>query len=65
MRITSAEVRPVHLMSDLRLKDKQSLPARLEIETKQFITAVADSIYTQRAFIQAIKAKGSQIDIYL
>lgn len=65
MRITSAEIIPVHLMTDLRIKNTQSLPAKLEIETKQFVTAVADSIYTQRAFIQAIKAKGSQLDIYL
>jgi predicted DNA-binding ArsR family transcriptional regulator len=65
MRITSAEIIPVHLISDLRLKDKQSLPARLDAESTQFIKAVSDSLYTQRAFIQAIKAKGSKLDIYL
>jgi hypothetical protein len=65
MRITSAEIIPVHPMTYLSIKDNQSLPVKLEIETKQFVTAVADSIYTQRAFIQAIKAKGSQLDIYL
>jgi len=65
MRITSAEVTPINLIADLRAKDRQSLPKRLEIEGRQFIKTVADIIYTQRAFIQAIKAKGSNLDIYI
>jgi len=65
MRIHSAEVTPINLVSDLRRKDQQSLPKRLEAENKQFITTVSDSLYTQRAFIQAIKAKGSKLDISL
>jgi predicted DNA-binding ArsR family transcriptional regulator len=65
MRIASAEIIPVHLISDLRRKDAQSLPKRLDMESTQFIKTVSDSLYTQRAFIQAIKAKGSKLDIYL
>ena len=66
MRITSAEVVPtINLVSDLRARDHQSLPKRLEIESQQFDKIVADIIYTQRAFIQAIKAKGSNLDIYV
>lgn len=66
MRITSAEVVPtINLMSHLRAKDHQSLPKRLEIEGQQFDKIVADIIYTQRAFVQAIKAKGSNLDIYV
>jgi len=66
MRITSAEVVPtINLMSDLRARDHQSLPKRLEIEGQQFDKIVSDIIYTQRAFVQAIKAKGSNLDIYV
>jgi choline kinase len=63
MRITSAEVKPVSLSSDLKAKETQSLAKREDTKHNQFIEAVADYIYTQRAFIKAIRAKGNKLDI--
>jgi choline kinase len=63
MRITSAEVKPVSLPSDLKAKETQSLAKREDTKHNQFIEAVADYIYTQRAFIKAIRAKGNKLDI--
>ena len=63
MRITSAEVKPVILPSDLRVKETESLAKREDTRHNQFIEAVADYIYTQRAFIKAIRAKGNKLDI--
>jgi hypothetical protein len=66
MRIHSAEVVPtINLVTELRRTDAHSLPERVEVQNTQFVATVADIIYTQRAFIQAIRAKGSQIDTYL
>jgi hypothetical protein len=63
MRITSAEVKPVSYPSDLKAKETESIAKREDTKHNQFIEAVADYIYTQRAFIKAIRAKGSHIDI--
>ena len=66
MRIHSAEVVPtINLVTDLRRTDAQSLPERVEVQNTQFVATVADIIYTQRAFIQAIRVKGSQLDVTL
>jgi len=66
MRIHSAEVVPtINLVTELRRTDAHSLPERVEVGDKRFAATVSDIIYTQRAFIQAIRAKGSQIDTYL
>ena len=66
MRIHSAEVVPtINLVTELRRTDAQSLPEKVEVKNKQFIATVSDIIYTQRAFIQAIRAKGSKLDISL
>lgn len=63
MRITSAEVKPVILPSDLRVKETESLAKREDTRHNRFIESVANYIYTQREFIKAIRAKGSHIDI--
>jgi choline kinase len=63
MRITSAEVKPVSFPAEMRTKETQSLAKREDARQNKFIHAVADYIYTQRAFIQAIRAKGSKMDI--
>ena len=63
MRITSAEVKPVILPSDMRVKESQSLAKREDTHHNRFIESVANYIYTQRAFIKAIRAKGNKLDI--
>jgi choline kinase len=62
MRITSAEVKPVNFPTELRSKETESLARREDTRQNKFIHAVADYIYTQRAFIQAIRAKGNKVD---
>jgi len=62
MRITSAEVKPVSYPSDLKAKETESIAKREDTKHNQFIHAVADYIYTQRAFIKAIRDKGSKVD---
>ena len=63
MRIISAEVKPVILPSDMRVRESESVAKREDARHNRFIEAVADYIYTQRAFIKAIRAKGSKLDI--
>ena len=66
MRIHSAEVVPtINLVTELRRTDADSLPQRVEVKNTQFVATVADIIYTQRAFIQAIRVKGSRLDVTL
>ena len=63
MRITSSEGKPVILPSDMRAKEAQSLAKKEDTRQNRFIESIADYIYTQRAFIKAIRAKGNKLDI--
>jgi len=47
----------------MRVKEAQSLAKKEDTRHNRFIESIADYIYTQRAFIKAIRAKGNKLDI--